>query len=654
MTDNTKTDMVGAAAMRESFDAVLASLLSSSSGSKYYTGEPLDGDAQSEDASTEAASQAATDGAGSDGFKTPAEKRAAIPKPLIKRANLDTNDLGMATRWEYYSAGKALYCSAIGWMAFDGLRFQAEDGGALARQNLLRMIEKIKFEEYPALRAMAPSAAEVTTKVATQGERDQALALSTRLRKAAITLGNNNKTQAVMAQAAARPKFLVKFDEMDAHPGRLNTPKGVIELPLEQPKDLDPETLDDRIIDARAALSLSETSVKDKMTRVASFSPPLKAPLKGVDPHPVWTAHLKKIQPDAEDRKTLQRVLGSCLVTKNDQNHWFVFQGRGGDGKSVTLHIIRHILNDYVRSADVKSFLHDSRANASGPREDLMRLSGGTRMVIVAEPEVGAQLSTSTIKLMTGGEEISTRGGHKTQIEFEPQFKLIMMCNEPPKVKGDDEGTWRRPIMIRFPVRIPKNEIDPNIKEKLEAEAPQIFAWLVEGYLDWWARGFDYAVSDNVTRSTRNWRRESSQFAAWFEDRIVCGHWFDDDRAQKEEPALWRAMQDDKHVNYEDAVSRLQGMYLSDKAPPKYYSPAEIYDDYCAWAAANSLEPWKKGTFSHKWWPKLRDMTGEYARRKVQGYFQYSQFDFVDGKPRVANSSSNDPYENYPYENYAP
>lgn len=630
-SDAPQKPLPGAAAMRESFQAVLDGLRTAAPNAETGGGDAYDGDHIPEDPPSPP--------------ESPQAARDAIPKVLLKRAALDTNDLGLATRWEHYSQGKALFCSAIGWMAFDGTRFQAEDGGALAKQNLLRQIEKIKFEEYPALRKMAPTLLEVELGRGTKSERDKYLGMATRLRKAAVTLGNSNKTNAVMQQAAARPKFLVKFEELDGRPGEINTAGGVIALPLDPPPDLDPETREDRIIDARAALTVRPHAVADKFTRCAAFTPPLKEPLRGVDPHPVWSAHLKKIQPNPDDRKTLQRILGSCLVTKNDQNHWFVFQGRGGDGKSVTLHIIRHILGDYVRSADVKSFLHDSRANAAGPREDLMRLAGGTRMVIVAEPEVGAQLSTSTIKLMTGGEEISTRGGHKAQIEFEPQFKLIMMCNEPPKVKGDDEGTWRRPLMVRFPVRIPKKDIDPFIKEKLEAEAPQIFAWLLEGYLDWWARGFDYAASDNIQNTTKSWRRESSQFAGWFEDRIIAGRWFDREAGRRDERLLWEAMTVQQD---EEAMIRCQEMFLTgdaQTAKPPQYTPSQIYDDFCAWAAVQALDPWKKQTFSYKWASKARDMN--IHKKRVQGENNYFGFDFVDATPRAPGSGGDNPYENY-------
>ena len=65
-------------------------------------------------------------------------------------------------------------------------------------------------------------------------------------------------------------------------------------------------------------------------------------------------------------------------------------------------------------------------------------------------PDKTDTIYVGKLKLMTGGDKMTTRGLYKNDANSKPQFKIILMCNDLPKLGGNDGGIWRRIEVVEY------------------------------------------------------------------------------------------------------------------------------------------------------------------------------------------------------------
>jgi len=121
---------------------------------------------------------------------------------------------------------------------------------------------------------------------------------------------------------------------------------------------------------------------------------------------------------------------------------------------------------------------HDDVGRA---RPDVLRLKGA-RFVTCTEPEQDAVLSESLIKSTTGDHKVTARPLYGKPIEFVPGAKIFLATNHLPKIKGTDNGIWRRIWLFPFIAVIPPEKRQPEYGNVLfEQEGPGILNWMIDG-----------------------------------------------------------------------------------------------------------------------------------------------------------------------------
>lgn len=351
-----------------------------------------------------------------------------------------------------------LYVRGIGWHAWDGCRWnraEGDDRAHISAQNTAMAVSKEAraVEGENAKRAVA-------------------------LREHAHASGASGRVSAM--QREARPYLTKALDSLDARAELVAVANGTLELGR-QPK-LRPHRRD------------------DLLTRLAPVEYDESAD------YPVFKEFLADIQPNPEIREFLQRWFGYCLTGYTHEQVMVICHGAGANGKSTLLDALRFVLGDLAVVLPFASLLHDDRRRGSEASPDIAQLPGA-RLVTASEPELGRSFSEATIKTLTGEGRITARKLHEEFFEFTPQFKMVVSCNNRPTVKGQDEGIWRRLLLVPFGVTIPVAERDKHLGEKLLAESSGLLNWLVEGARLYLTDGLRVP---NVIRATTDGYREDS------------------------------------------------------------------------------------------------------------------------------------------------
>lgn len=460
------------------------------------------------------------------------------PPDPARMAWYELNDIGNAKRLRDLAEGKLLWVEDH-WRGYDNQRWSAEAGQRLAEKLGSDVARHLPIEaEALADKIAAMDRAELAD--LPEGHDEHLSALY----KWGITSGNMNKIAGMLA--AAKVIMFAQRDAFDADPLALNVQNGTLRL---------------RRIEGQWQARLRPHDPADLITRIMSVAYDPKAEA------PEWAGHMATVLPSAAVRRFFQLCSGYGLTGEITEQCIFLLQGKGGDGKSTTMDVLRQHLGDYGAVAGVESFIAGQQRGGGEASPDMARLAGDCRMVSTGEPRVGAALDEARIKTITGGQPLTARELHGKPFEYVPRFKLWFECNRKPRISGDDDGIWRRVVVIQFPHQF-KGAADKRFKDRLLGEGPGILNWLLDGALAWLEAGA-LVPPGEVQEAIDDYRRASNPFGEWFaewvdtkdpEQRCLAGDLFDSYKKWCEDQAVG-----DREIMSSTAFGRA----LGDKQIPK-------------------------------------------------------------------------------------
>jgi len=200
---------------------------------------------------------------------------------------------------------------------------------------------------------------------------------------------------------------------------------------------------------------------------------------------------MHKIFPIKRVRDYQIRHLARCLNGHGNQK-FHTWTGVGSNGKSMLICLMESALGDYACKVPI-SLLTQGRGKSGGASPEVVRLKG-RRFVTMQEPDESVPLNTGLMKELTSSEKIITRdlyAGSKAMVEFELQAKLHLACNDKPKINTNDQGTWRRFVVINFISKFiadPKGpneyKMDMTIERKVKSDewGKCFLAFLIQTY----------------------------------------------------------------------------------------------------------------------------------------------------------------------------
>ena len=233
----------------------------------------------------------------------------------------------------------------------------------------------------------------------------------------------------------------------------------------------------------------------------------------------IYSLQLKK-----ENAEYLLRVLGSCLYGRNDDNKIFFFYGKGSNGKSGLMKFLTKLFTSNYCTISNYSMLTQKKGKSADASPDMIRLKH-KRLVVMDEANNTDLIQTAIMKRLTGNDTIVARGLFEDESEFDPQFKIIITCNDMPPFDNADFSVSRRVVKFNFDVKFvnPKEkrkedfesnerEADPDIeKYLLTDEMLEAGLWvLVQKYKEY--KNIGYKPPEDVQLSTRDYKIEGNKY----------------------------------------------------------------------------------------------------------------------------------------------
>jgi putative DNA primase/helicase len=254
------------------------------------------------------------------------------------------------------------------------------------------------------------------------------------------------------------------------------------------------------------------------MTKICKVDYVQKAPIG------LWQESLAKIMPDQNTRDFIQRFAGYSLTGNTREEKFLVLHGEGGTGKGTVTETLADLLGDYADTLSTDVLLQ-SRNSTSGnePTPELAKLPG-VRLLLASETGQGRLLDEAKVKALTGGDRIPCRKLRCDPFTYKPNFKLWLSTNHAPRVRGTDEGVWRRIRIVPFDQQFRDGiNRDNAVKELLHNNdhLKTVLSWAVEGCLEWQRQGL--VEPDVVLKTTADFRNDCDITEHFFADECEIG-----------------------------------------------------------------------------------------------------------------------------------
>jgi putative DNA primase/helicase len=234
---------------------------------------------------------------------------------------------------------------------------------------------------------------------------------------------------------------------------------------------------------------------------------------------PRWLQFLDEVfDSDQSTIKSVQHLLGYTLTGLTIEEVLIFCVGFGANGKSIFGNVTAAILGDYAKTAP-SSMLAARRTDDHGPRADVAMLAGA-RLVSVNELPAGLQLDEQMVKQIAGREPISARHLYGDFFTYQPRFTCWVRTNHKPIIKGDDDGIWRRIVILPFRRKFSEKERDPGLEGKLMAERDGILRWMVEGAAHYLKHGL--YLSPSMQDERKQYRKDSDLLGEFLEERMTA------------------------------------------------------------------------------------------------------------------------------------
>jgi P4 family phage/plasmid primase-like protien len=302
--------------------------------------------------------------------------------------------------------------------------------------------------------------------------------------------GNNRQAENAIKAARSFPGVTIDVNCLDQNPYLLGVANGVVEL--------DGEDVRKRLAAPDDYITLNTGVPWEEPSGLAKD---------------VWQDYLETFVPETELQKSLQVVLGHCLIGGNPEKVMVVFWGPPNTGKSTLITAIQTALGDYCQTVN-QSLFQNHKLNP------VLADALSKRVIVCSEFDEHDQLSASVIKRMTGGhdEVRAEKKNSNAVIVGIPQFVMILATNDVPHIPGPDKALENR--LYPIPFNTTPQQIKKETANQIKAICgPVVLDWLIEGYIEYRRIG-GLPMPVAVMKAKKNFISQLDEIATFANDMV--------------------------------------------------------------------------------------------------------------------------------------
>ena len=366
----------------------------------------------------------------------------------------------------------------------------------------------------------------------------------------------------------------LKFCAVNNIPRKITNILEVLKLEAQVP-DFPPEQ--DRIHVANGTLLQNGTFTEGRPAIVRSrlpvaYNPDAPAPV-------VWLNFLDDLL-HTEDIPTLQEFIGYCLIPSNKGQRMMVIKGNGGEGKSQIGAVLSAIFGMNMKDGSIGK-ISENRFARADLEHILLCVDDDMRMEALRQTNYVKSIVTAQGKM-----DLERKG--KQSYQGWMFARLLAFSNGDLQALYDrSDGFYRRQLVLTTKEKPVDRADDPDLAEKMKAEAEGIFLWALEGLQRLVANNFKFTESQRTRDNREAVRRDNNNVFDFLES--------------------------------EGYIRLKADCTISSK---------ELYEIYRMWCEENNLTPLKRRSFSESVIANQNKYNLEYcnkitnaAGRRVCGFF---------------------------------
>lgn len=209
-----------------------------------------------------------------------------------------------------------------------------------------------------------------------------------------------------------------------------------------------------------------------------------------------------------------------AAIGKVYQEHMIIAYGDGANGKSTFWNTIFRVMGTYAGKLSAESLTMKCKRNIMPELAEMK----GKRLIISSEMQEGMRLNTSVVKQLCSTDEIQAEKKFKAPFHFVPSHTLVLYTNHLPKVGANDNGIWRRLVVIPFNAKIEGNSDIKNYADYLYQNAGgYIMKWIIEGAGKAIEKDFRIPLPKLVQDAINQYREDNNWMGQFLDDCCDIG-----------------------------------------------------------------------------------------------------------------------------------